>query len=72
VAEFLTVLPEQHLPTIREWQRETWNAERERYVALKRLLTLRLVSALHQHGIGLTYEYMGRAPRRCGLASSSR
>ena len=60
MAEFLTVLPEQHLPTIREWQRETWNVERQRYVALKRLLTLRLVSALHQLGMGLTYEYRGR------------
>ena len=60
MAEFLTVLPEQHLPTIREWQRATWDQERQRYSALKFLLTLRLVSALHQHGIGLTYEYMGR------------
>ena len=60
MAEFITVLPEQHLPTIREWQRATWDEERQRYGALKRLLTLRLVSALHQHGIGLTYEYMGR------------
>ena len=46
MAEFLTVLPEQHLPTIREWQRETWSAERERYVALKRLLTLDRKEAL--------------------------
>lgn len=61
MAEFLTVLPEQHLPTIREWQCATWDVERQRYVALKRLLTLRLVSALHQHGISLTYEYRGRA-----------
>ena len=60
MAEFLTVLPERHLPTIREWQRATWDEERQRYVALKRLLTLRLVSALHQLGLGLTYEYRGR------------
>jgi hypothetical protein len=61
VAEFLTVLPEQHLPTIREWQRATWDEERQRYAALKFLLTTRIVSALHQHGIGLSYKYAARA-----------
>jgi hypothetical protein len=61
VAEFLTVLPEQHLPTIREWQRATWDEERQRYAALKYLLTTRIVSALHQHGIGLSYKYAARA-----------
>jgi len=61
VAEFLTVLPEQHLPTIREWQRETWDEERQRYAALKYLLTTRIVSALHAHGFGLSYKYAARA-----------
>jgi len=60
VAEFLTMLPEHHLPTIREWQRATWDEERQRYAALKYLLTLRLVSALHEQGIGLSYRYTAR------------
>ena len=61
MAEFLTVLPEQHLPTIREWQRATWDEEKQRYAALKYLLTTRIVSALHEHGIGLAYKYTPRA-----------
>ena len=61
MAEFITVLPEQHLPTIREWQRATWDEERQRYAALKYLLTTRIVSALHQHGIGLSCKYTARA-----------
>jgi hypothetical protein len=48
------------LPTIREWQRVTWDEERKRYAALKYLLTLRLVSALHEQGIGLSYKYTAR------------
>ena len=61
MAEFLTVLPEHHLPAIREWQRATWDEERQRYKALKYLLTLRLASALHEQGIGLSYRYAARA-----------
>lgn len=61
MAEFLTMLPEHHLPTIREWQRATWDESRQRYKALKYLLTLRLASALHEQGIGLSYRYAARA-----------
>jgi hypothetical protein len=54
------MLPEHHLSTIREWQRATWDEERQRYAALKYLLTLRLVGALHEQGIGLSYRYTAR------------